>query len=102
MPLSCPVCRATTDAGPTCRRCKADLSMLFAVEAQRAAHLEEARLALAQGQPDEAFELMCQASELRNGSDIARLNAVLFLRRRDFGEAWRQYQRARALSDGKA
>ena len=33
--MICPVCRATNDQGPQCRRCKADLGLLFRLEAQR-------------------------------------------------------------------
>src|SRR5262249_17865113 len=33
--MRCPVCKAENAQGPACRRCKADLSLLFAVEARR-------------------------------------------------------------------
>lgn len=33
--MRCPVCRAENDRGPNCRRCRADLSLLFALEKQR-------------------------------------------------------------------
>ena len=33
--MNCPVCRATNDQGAQCRRCKADLGLLFRLEAQR-------------------------------------------------------------------
>ena len=98
MSLTCPVCRANNDAGPNCRRCRADLSLLFAVEAQRVARLASARLALAQGQPVLASHQIRQADELRHGPDAAKLSAITALLRRDFGEAWRQFRRARKLS----
>ena len=44
MALRCPVCKAENAQGPNCRRCKADLSMMFALEDQRAPVMEEARL----------------------------------------------------------
>lgn len=98
MSLICPVCRAANEAGPNCRRCKADLSLLFNVEAQRSARLSAARIALAQGQPVLAFHEARRADELRHGADVAKFNAVLALLQKDFSEAWRQYQRARKLS----
>lgn len=98
MLLTCPLCRAGNDAGPNCRRCKADLSLLFTVEAQREAKLGAARSALAQGEPIRAFHEARQADELRHGADVARFHAELALRRREFSEAWRQYRRARRLS----
>ena len=36
MALRCPVCKAENAQGPNCRRCKADLSLLFALEDRRA------------------------------------------------------------------
>lgn len=98
MSLTCPVCRAGNDAGPNCRRCKADLSLLFAVDAEREARLAAAREALAQGQPILASQQVRQAEDLRHGPDAAKLGAVLALLRRDFSEAWRQFHRARKLS----
>ena len=32
--MICPCCKANNDSGPACRRCKADLSLLFAFEKQ--------------------------------------------------------------------
>jgi hypothetical protein len=98
MSLTCPVCRAVNEGGPSCRRCRADLSLLFAVEAQREARLAAARLALAQGQPVLASHQARQADELRHGADAAKLSAIVALMQRDFGEAWRQFRRARKLS----
>lgn len=36
MTIVCPCCRAGNDAGPACRRCKADLSLLFEARTRRA------------------------------------------------------------------
>ena len=55
--LRCPACRADNAAGPNCRRCKADLSLLWALEQQRAAHLIEARTAVAEERFEEAAKL---------------------------------------------
>jgi hypothetical protein len=89
--LSCPVCRATNDAGLACRRCKADLSLLRAVEDHRAAVMAAARRELAQGCFDGALELARQAATLRRGADLDRLEVVLCLLRRDFSAAWSNY-----------
>ncbi len=98
MSLTCPVCRANNEAGPNCRRCRADLSLLFAVEAQRSVRLAAACAALAQGQAVLASQQVRQAEELRHGPDAAKLGAVVALLRRDFTDAWQQFQRARKLS----
>ena len=52
--MRCPVCKAENAQGPACRRCKADLSLLFALEERRAWALAEARRLLAAGRVDEA------------------------------------------------
>ena len=46
MPIPCPCCKASNDTGPSCRRCKADLSLLLAIEAERSELLEAARQTL--------------------------------------------------------
>ncbi len=89
--ISCPVCRARVDAGPLCRRCKADLTLLFALEARRDAVLTAARQSLANGRPEEALALAQWAEQLRRGADARRLIAAAYLLRRDFAAAWRWY-----------
>src|SRR5262245_28191045 len=100
MTICCPLCRAANETGPACRRCRADLSMMFAVEAQREAHFAAARAALAQGEPIRASNEAQRAEELRHGPDLARFQAVLALLRRDFSAALQQYRRAQELSGG--
>ncbi|HKB01677.1 MAG TPA: hypothetical protein VKD90_05625 [Gemmataceae bacterium] len=84
MTLRCPVCRAENAAGPICRRCRADLSLLVAVEARRDHHLAAARTALSEGRFDDGIEELVQADELRHGPDIHRLRACAFLLAGDF------------------
>jgi hypothetical protein len=91
-PIPCPVCRARPETGPQCRRCKADLTLLFALEAQRDSALLEARRSLAAGRPGEALALAHGADRLRRGSDARRLMAAAHLVRRDFASAWRCYR----------
>lgn len=73
MPVPCPCCKAANDAGPACRRCKADLSLLFQLEADRAA-------LMAAGE----FEA---AHALRRGDDSRRMIAATRLIQRDFAGA---------------
>jgi hypothetical protein len=90
-PIPCPVCRARVESGPLCRRCKADLSLLFALEARRDAALAAARRALAAGRADEALARAAEAEQLRHGADARRLIALAHLLRRDFAAAWQWY-----------
>ncbi len=87
MSLNCPACRAGNEQGPNCRRCKADLSLLFAIEAQRSRLVAAARAAIADRQLDKAADAVREAGELRGGTDLTRLGAVIALRQRDFAKA---------------
>jgi hypothetical protein len=92
MPLRCPVCKADNAQGPTCRRCKADLSMLFTLEEQRDHLLGLARAALERGgRPQEVLAQAAQADSLRRDEESLRLVALGALLCRDFHLAWRSY-----------
>jgi hypothetical protein len=92
--MICPVCRANNDQGPACRRCKADLSILFELEGHRAAYLARARTRI----EDDAATAEAQAADdLRHGRDARRVLAVAALLRRDFGRAWLAYLRVRQV-----
>jgi hypothetical protein len=93
--LSCPVCRATNSQGPACRRCRADLSLLFNLEARRDRLLASARGLLQDGQPWRALALLNSVDELRHDEDVRRLRAVCHLWQRDFAAAWRVYRQAK-------
>ena len=86
-PLRCPACRADNTAGPNCRRCKADLSRMLALEPQRAAHIIEARAATAEERFDDALEELSAAEMLRHGSDVNRYRACVCLLAGDFVSA---------------
>jgi hypothetical protein len=88
--IICPVCRARVESGPQCRRCKADLSLLLALEARRETVLIQARRSLAANQPDEALTQAREAQHLRHGDDARRLIAAAYLLRREFAAAWQQ------------
>ncbi len=87
MPIPCPCCKALNDAGPNCRRCKADLALLFAIEADRSALIERA----CSSNYVEALDALGRAEQLRQGDDISRLKAAVKLLQRDFAGALRTY-----------
>jgi hypothetical protein len=89
--IRCPACRAENTQGPTCRRCKADLSLLFRLEEQRGRALAEARRLLAAGRTDEADALAEETDWLRSDAESRRLRAVTRLMRRDYAGAWAMY-----------
>lgn len=91
--VTCPCCRAANAAGPNCRRCTADLSLLFRLEADREALLAAAGRRLADGQPAE--DLIAQADALRPGPDVRRLRAVASLLAGDFAAALALHPHAR-------
>jgi hypothetical protein len=91
MTISCPCCRAANDAGPACRRCKADLSLLFALEEQRGRHLAAARRLAADGDLMAALAAVAAAEAVRAGDDVRQLRAVLHLLNRDFPAAFGCY-----------
>lgn len=90
--MRCPVCRADNTQPPHCRRCRADLTLLFALEEERQHAMTTARACLARGQLPRALDLARGAAALRRGDDTERLLAVIHLMRHDFHEAWRFYQ----------
>ncbi len=90
--MRCPVCKADNSQGPQCRRCKADLSLLFALEEQRGRMLAEARRCLRRGQWQAAAEHAEAANWLRCDEDSWQLAAVAHLLGRDFIGAWLHYQ----------
>jgi hypothetical protein len=91
MPVPCPCCKASNDTGPNCRRCKADLSLLFAVEEQRTALVGEARRLAGESRLPEALAALDRAAELRRGDDVSRLRAVVLLLAGDFPAALSAY-----------
>jgi hypothetical protein len=93
--IRCPACKADNAQGPACRRCKADLTLLFALEARRAALLEQARADAGAGRWAQAYVAASEADALRQGEDSARLVAVMALMCRDFHQAWRSYLRGK-------
>jgi hypothetical protein len=92
--MRCPVCRAENNRGPQCRRCRADLGLLFQLEEQRRYALEEAGRSAARGRLRRARVLLAGIEALRRDAESARLRALVSLLERDFAGAWRCYQEA--------
>ncbi len=89
--MRCPVCKADNLQGPQCRRCKADLSLLFALEDQRWRTLAEAQRCLLRGEVGEAIQRIEAAGWLRDDEKSRRLAALAHLLAGDFALAWRGY-----------
>ena len=90
MTLTCPCCRAS-NASAVCRRCRADLSLLAALETRREYHVTLAKRFAAAGRPAEALGHVDQASRLRSAADLKSLRASLLLLSGDFAAAVRAY-----------
>ena len=79
MNLRCPVCRAENTTGPACRRCRADLTLLIAVEARRESFTSPCAVqAIHAGRFDDALEELTQAEELRAGPDVRGCAACVY------------------------
>ena len=89
--MRCPACRAEVEQGPQCRRCRADLSLLFDLEKQRRHALHAAYRCLRHGRYQHALTLTEGAEVLRRDEDARRLRALIYLLQRDFAGAWRVY-----------
>jgi hypothetical protein len=87
MTLRCPVCRAENASGPVCRRCRADLSLLAAIEARRAFHFDRAHTAIRDGHLFSTQTELTHVAALRTGPDVRRLQACLALLSGDFSAA---------------
>src|SRR5437879_4582934 len=93
MPLRCPVCKADNAQGPQCRRCKADLSLLFALEDQRRVVLATAQRAAARGDWRDFLSAAERADALRSDDESRRLLAAARLLHGDFKAALNTAQR---------
>jgi hypothetical protein len=95
--MRCPVCKADNADGPACRRCKADLSLLFELERRRDWCLVEARRCLNAGNHAEACRLALCANGLRADAESQRLVAVTSLLCRQFAQALQSAHLTRSL-----
>lgn len=99
MPVPCPCCKASNETGPACRRCKADLALLFAADADAAALLAAARAALAAGRVAEAEDLAGRSAAVRRTPDALRVRAAARLLAGRFADALAAYHE---LANGPA
>jgi hypothetical protein len=87
MSMRCSVCRAEVQEGPNCPRCRADLSLLFELEAQRRRALAAAYLCLQRKRPRQALVIAEGIHALRADEESQRLRAVAHLLCRNFAAA---------------
>lgn len=85
MTIACPACRAE-NTERTCRRCRADLGMLFDLEAARSQWLVESSRLMTTA-PKKSLAAAEAARSLRDGPDAIRLQACAHLLLRDFAAA---------------
>lgn len=90
MTLTCPCCRATNTAD-ACRRCKADLSLMTALEAVRECHIAAARRLLAEGDAGQAVAHINSAAALRPADDLRPVRAAALLLSGQFADALAAY-----------
>src|SRR5688572_14379100 len=90
--MRCPVCKADNPTGPQCRRCKADLTLLFTLEDQREHELATARFHLAHGHGADARPHVEAAARTREDEGTRRLTAVARLLAGDYRGALAMYR----------
>jgi Tfp pilus assembly protein PilF len=95
--MRCPVCRADVEQGPQCRRCRADLSLLFALQEQRRHAFSVANQYLREGRWRAAQAVAEGIDTLRHDADSCRLLAVVALFQRNFDRARDSYRAAQDL-----
>lgn len=93
--MRCPVCKAEITQGPLCRRCKADLGLLFTLHEQRQRELALAHRRLSEGRWPEAVRHARAADAMRQDDESRRLVAVASLMARDFAAAWQAWASGR-------
>jgi hypothetical protein len=89
------VCRAADNRDPQCRRCKADLSLLLRLEAERDRCLQAARQHAGRGRAADCLREACRADLLRSDGGSLELLAVAHLLQGDCTGAWALYGRLR-------
>ena len=87
MKLNCPVCKAENTTSPTCRRCRADLSLLVSLEVRREHYLASACQAIRDGRLDDGLGELTKVDDLRVGPDSRRMRACAYLLAGDFPSA---------------
>lgn len=91
MALTCPVCKASNLVPPHCRRCKADLTDLFALAAEHAAIRAQAREQFKAGQWQQAYLAARRALAIRQDPSTLRLAGITALLAGDLVGTWHCY-----------
>jgi hypothetical protein len=86
--VNCPCCRASNEVAPNCRRCSADLSLLFQLETEREALLATAGFALRNGRAADVLATIATVESIRPGSDVNRIKALAHLVAGDYPQAY--------------
>jgi hypothetical protein len=94
--MRCPVCRAENAEAATCRRCRADLSLLVTLEQARRHALAQAAGAAASGDGMRTLQYAEAAHRLRRDHETWRWLAVGGLLVRDFELALACWGQARS------
>ena len=97
--MLCPVCRADNDAPSACRRCKADLTLVWQMHQTRAELVGRAQSALVRRQLTHADYFIRQAEAIERDAETGRLRAVLSLLRGDFSAALASYAVVQGLEE---
>jgi hypothetical protein len=90
--MRCPVCKAENLQGPNCRRCKADLSLLFMLQEHRRQTLDEARRHFGTANWSVAVQLAFEADRLQSDDESRTLLALGHLLGGSFAAAWEWYR----------
>ncbi len=89
--MRCPVCRAEVEPPGPCRRCRADLSLLFALETKRRRALDASWCCLAAGNFRRARALAAGASALRRDHESRQLQTLCRLMQGNYPAALAEY-----------
>lgn len=90
--IPCPVCRAENTSGPGCRRCRADLTLIFDLQLHHDELLTRAKQFAAAGNWPEVVAIAEQAVNLRKDSASLQVAAIGWLMLGDYPRAWKCYQ----------
>jgi hypothetical protein len=95
--MRCPVCKADNNDSPQCRRCRADLTLLVALEQCRARALSEAVAYLGRGDGQSAQRAAIRGDRLRRDEESERLVAMARLLTGEYPRAFAWYEGRRSL-----
>jgi hypothetical protein len=96
MTIACPACRAE-NSDRICRRCRADLGLLWDLEIERQRLMADAGDALRRCDWARVIDLSENVRQLRDGPDAARLIACAYLIRGKFYRALEWHARAKEM-----